>query len=107
MFEWDASKARANLRKHTVSFDDAATVLSDRQGDRYHVEEYDDAHSMEEDRWITTASHPFDRAMRVLLRLLTRPGILLSTPHEPFDPSVSSELVQRDAPRFRVPSQNR
>ncbi len=28
-FEWDAAKARANLRKHGVSFEEAATVLGD------------------------------------------------------------------------------
>jgi uncharacterized DUF497 family protein len=33
-----------------------------------HVEEYDDAHSMDEDRWITTASHPFDRT--IVLRIV-------------------------------------
>lgn len=67
-FEWDAVKAQANLDKHAVSFDDAATVLADDQGDRFHVEEYDDPHSMEEDRWITTASHPLDR--RIVLRIV-------------------------------------
>ena len=29
MFEWDAAKAAANLRKHGVSFDEAATVFAD------------------------------------------------------------------------------
>ena len=29
MFEWDARKAAANLRKHGVSFDEAATVFAD------------------------------------------------------------------------------
>jgi len=29
-FEWDPSKARANLTKHGVSFDVAATVFQDR-----------------------------------------------------------------------------
>lgn len=29
MFEWDASKAAANLAKHGVSFDEAATVFAD------------------------------------------------------------------------------
>jgi uncharacterized protein len=29
IFEWDPSKAAANLKKHGVSFDDAATVFSD------------------------------------------------------------------------------
>lgn len=28
-FEWDGCKARANLRKHRVEFEDAATVFSD------------------------------------------------------------------------------
>ena len=28
-FEWDAAKAIANLRKHGVSFDEAATVFGD------------------------------------------------------------------------------
>jgi hypothetical protein len=29
MFEWDPNKARLNLRKHGVSFDEAATVFYD------------------------------------------------------------------------------
>ena len=29
-FEWDADKARANLRKHGVSFAEGATVFRDR-----------------------------------------------------------------------------
>ncbi len=29
MFEWDARKAAANLRKHGVSFDEATTVFAD------------------------------------------------------------------------------
>jgi len=28
-FEWDTTKAAANLRKHDVSFDEAATVFQD------------------------------------------------------------------------------
>ena len=28
-FEWDASKARSNLRKHGISFDDAMRVFND------------------------------------------------------------------------------
>jgi uncharacterized protein len=29
MFEWDANKAATNLRKHGVSFEEAATVFAD------------------------------------------------------------------------------
>ncbi len=67
-FEWDEMKAQANLDKHAVSFEDAAAVLADDQGDRFHVDEYDDSHSMEEERWITTASYPLDR--RIVLRIV-------------------------------------
>ena len=28
-FEWDEEKAKANLRKHRVGFDEAATVFAD------------------------------------------------------------------------------
>jgi uncharacterized protein len=64
-FEWYEDKARKNLKKHNVSFDDAALVLSDEDGDTFHVEEYDTTHSTGEDRYVTTASHPDDR--RVVL----------------------------------------
>lgn len=29
LFEWDASKARANLKKHGISFEEATTVFGD------------------------------------------------------------------------------
>ena len=38
-FEWDPKKAAANYKKHGVTFDDAAVVLGDDEGDVYHVEE--------------------------------------------------------------------
>jgi uncharacterized DUF497 family protein len=66
-FEWDPKKAAINRRKHHVTFDDAAAVLGDDQGDRYHLEEPDDEHAMGEDRYITFGSHPGDRA--VVLRI--------------------------------------
>ena len=40
-FEWDEVKAQRNFKKHGVSFDDAALVLSDEQAEFYHVEEFD------------------------------------------------------------------
>jgi uncharacterized DUF497 family protein len=67
-FEWDGNKADRNLRKHGVSFEDAARVLSDAEGDRYHVEEFDDEHAEDEDRYVTTASHPDDRD--IVLRIV-------------------------------------
>jgi len=32
VFSWDARKANANLRKHGVSFEEAATVFGDPEG---------------------------------------------------------------------------
>lgn len=48
-FEWDPAKAEHNLRKHKVSFQRAATILSDPRA----VSIFDEDHSDEEDRWIT------------------------------------------------------
>jgi len=48
-FEWDSSKARANLRKHHVTFQEAATVLRDPLA----ITIFDPDHSQEEDRYIT------------------------------------------------------
>ena len=60
-FEWDRVKAAANRSKHRVTFEVAKAVLADDQADVFHVEQFDDAHSMEEDRQVTIASHPADR----------------------------------------------
>jgi len=48
-FEWDPKKAAKNLRKHKVSFSEAATVLSDPLS----ITVPDPDHSIEEDRHIT------------------------------------------------------
>ena len=47
-FEWDPRKAAKNLRKHKVSFTEAATVFSDP----FSVTSPDPDHSMEENRYI-------------------------------------------------------
>ena len=47
-FEWDASKARTNLAKHAVSFEEAATVF----GDPVSITIPDPAHSQTETRFI-------------------------------------------------------
>jgi uncharacterized DUF497 family protein len=48
-FEWDPNKADSNLRKHGVSFQEAATVFGDDLG----MTVYDPDHSRDEDRFIT------------------------------------------------------
>jgi uncharacterized DUF497 family protein len=66
-FEWDEDKAQRNLKKHGVSFDDAALVLADEDGDTFHVEEFDRPHSTGEDRYVTTASHLDDRRIVLII----------------------------------------
>lgn len=47
-YEWDANKAAANLRKHSVSFADAATVFVDELAIRVP----DQISSLDEDRFV-------------------------------------------------------
>lgn len=47
-FEWSPKKAVANLRKHSVSFDDAQTVFADENAKLID----DPDHSDEEDRFV-------------------------------------------------------
>jgi uncharacterized protein len=49
VFEWDPKKARLNLKKHGVSFDEAATVFYDPLSATF----YDPDHSEGEQRLIT------------------------------------------------------
>lgn len=48
-FEWDPIKAKSNLWKHRVSFEEAATALLDPLSKT----DLDPDHSLEEDRFIT------------------------------------------------------
>ncbi len=59
-FEWDAYKARTNLDKHGVSFNEGTTVFADP-----HVLTFlDDTHSVEDSRFITIGT---SRNQRILL----------------------------------------
>ena len=48
-FEWDPQKAMKNLRKHGVSFDEAATVFQDDLS----LTGVDPDHSLREERFVT------------------------------------------------------
>ena len=47
-YEWDEAKARSNLAKHGIGFDEAKTVFEDP----LYVDFYDPEHSAEESRYI-------------------------------------------------------
>ena len=47
-FEWDEDKEISNIRKHSISFEEAQTVFSDE----FSVQFFDPDHSLDEDRFI-------------------------------------------------------
>jgi uncharacterized DUF497 family protein len=48
-FDWDDEKAKTNLKKHRVDFDEASTVF----GDPLFISFLDEEHSIGEERFIT------------------------------------------------------
>ncbi len=59
--EWDPAKAAANLRKHGVSFEEAASVL----GDPLSITLPDPDHSREEDRFLLLGQSAMNRFLIV------------------------------------------
>ena len=47
-FSWDAQKAKQNLKKHRVSFEEASTVFFDEKA----IEFFDPDHSKDEDKFL-------------------------------------------------------
>ena len=60
-YEWDASKARANVAKHRVRFVDAVAALEDER-----ALTMDDPFSEGEERWITIGTDGFGRVLTVV-----------------------------------------
>ena len=60
-FDWDLKKAAGNLRKHGVSFDEAASMFLDPMA----VSGPDPEHSMAEDRYITFGFSSLGRLLAV------------------------------------------
>jgi uncharacterized DUF497 family protein len=48
-FEWDSEKAKKNIRRHDVSFDEASSVFDDPM----FITVIDEEHSSDEERYIT------------------------------------------------------
>jgi len=60
-FEWDEEKAKANLKKHRVGFDEAATVFTDPHSLTIH----DPDHSEDEQRYIDIGTSDNGRVLVV------------------------------------------
>ncbi|MEM6613027.1 MAG: BrnT family toxin [Cyanobacteria bacterium P01_C01_bin.72] len=48
IFDWDENKAKSNLLKHQVSFDEAKTIFDDP----FYIDFYDLDHSKDEERYL-------------------------------------------------------
>lgn len=60
-YEWDRQKAKYNLRKHGVSFEEATTVFSDVLADVYE----DPDHSVHEKRFLMTGTSARGRLLNI------------------------------------------
>ncbi len=60
-FEWNDEKARKNLEKHEVSFDEASTIFDDPM----FITLLDSEHSQDEDRFITIGLSSKNRLLLV------------------------------------------
>ena len=61
-FEWDEEKAKANLKKHRISFDEATTVFLDP----FSITIFDPDHSENERRYIDIGSSGKNRVLVVV-----------------------------------------
>jgi len=61
-FEWDEEKAKANLKKHRVGFDEATTVFTDP----YSMTIHDPDHSADEQRYIDIGASGKGRVLVVV-----------------------------------------
>ncbi len=61
-FEWDGEKAKKNLKKHKVSFDEATTVFIDP----FSMTVSDPDHSVDEQRYIDIGSSDNGRVLVVV-----------------------------------------
>lgn len=69
-FEWDTAKAKANVRKHGVSFDEAGSAFLDQLA----LSGPDPDHSMDEPRYITFGMSSLGRLLAVFHT--HRPGVI-------------------------------
>lgn len=60
-FEWDSNKANTNLKKHGVSFQEAATVF----GDDLSLTFPDPDHSIGESRYVTIGLSRYDHVLLI------------------------------------------
>lgn len=66
-FEWDPNKAKSNIIKHKINFEDASTIFKDENA----ISIFDEEHSSNEDRWITIGMDTKTRTLVVVHTFIT------------------------------------
>jgi hypothetical protein len=61
-FEWDNNKAKTNLVKHKISFEEATSVFKDENA----ISLSDEEHSEAEERWVTIGMDSVTRTLVVI-----------------------------------------
>jgi len=61
-FEWDPTKAKTNLSKHKISFEDATSIFKDQNS----ISVFDESHSEDEERWATIGLDAKTRTLVVI-----------------------------------------
>ena len=61
-FEWDVNKAKINLVKHKISFEEATSVFKDENA----ISLSDEEHSETEERWVTIGMDSVTRTLVVI-----------------------------------------
>ena len=62
IFEWDEEKAKVNLNKHKISFEEAETVFDDQ----FLITFPDEIHSIDEERFISIGYSNINRILLVV-----------------------------------------
>ncbi|HEX8252659.1 MAG TPA: BrnT family toxin [Thermoanaerobaculia bacterium] len=77
-FEWDLNKARENVRKHGISFEEAASVFADDDA----IIEDDDEHSDDEDRFIIVGMSAHERVLLAVYTVRSQTSVrIISSRH--------------------------
>lgn len=93
-FAWDPAKARANLRKHGVSFEEAQTAFADENA----LVVDDPLHSEDEDRFILLGLSARLRVLMVVHCYRSTPEIIRLISAQPATPSERAQYVAQRLP---------
>lgn len=77
-FEWDKNKAKTNLKKHRVSFEEAETIFEDD----FTVTIKNDEHSFDEERFVTIGQSLAERLL-IVSHTLNREKIRIISARKP------------------------